>query len=102
MEAYVPSVGAKEKGELYASDPEPAAHPFTKIGSCTCGYHKRCPDAADHCLEVIKLRDEGYDGRCKAAWGQVKKKGAVDHIIELWEVRAGMCLFLGNAASPSP
>ena len=69
------------------------------IHSRFCGYHKRCPDAADHCLEVIKLRDGGYDGRCKAGWGRVKKKGAVDHIIELWEVRAGMFLFLGFAAS---
>ncbi len=95
-------LGAKNKDKGYALDPALAAHPFKGIGSCICGYHTRCADAADHCLEVIKLRDEGYDGRCKAAWGQVKKKGAVDHIIELWEVRAGMFLFLEFAASPSP
>lgn len=102
MVDYDASLGAKNKDKVDAFDPTNAAHPFKGIGSCICGYRTRCPDEADHCLEVIKLRDQGYDGRCKAAWGQVKKKGAVDHIIELWEVRAGMFLLLEFAASPSP
>jgi hypothetical protein len=95
------SFGAVDKNKLYAFNLKHPAHPFEGIGTCICGYHKRCIDAADHCLEVIKLRDGGYDGRCKAAWGPLnKKKGAVDHIIELWEVRAGM--FLDYTTSPRP
>ncbi|KAI1179040.1 hypothetical protein F4777DRAFT_593017 [Nemania sp. FL0916] len=86
--AYKVSFGAVDKNKVYAFNPKNPAHPFEGLNPCICGYHKQCIDAADHCLEVIKLRDSGYDGRCRVAWGRVKKKGAVDHIIELWEVRA--------------
>ncbi|KAI9743496.1 MAG: hypothetical protein M1818_002809 [Claussenomyces sp. TS43310] len=41
----------------------------------------------NHGLELIKLRDDGYNDRCKSMYGNPAPKAAVDHIIELWEVK---------------
>jgi hypothetical protein len=66
---------------------------FIMNGICQCAYHQRCANP-EHFLTVIDLRSDVHRADCKRVYAAWKlhghgKKAAVDHIIELWEVKRG-------------
>jgi hypothetical protein len=61
--------------------------------NCICGYRSSCPGKDPHSLSVIDLRGSSYRNAVRASFPHLTKgedkPTAVDHIIELWEVKRG-------------